>query len=366
MKQVFLFLCVTAITGCSSGTAETKTHDADSMVACAANLPSRIAAPATDTITITGKATAEGMVHIPSGEFLMGAADKEGRPDEYPQHTVRVKGFWMDATEVTNAQFRKFTEATGYITTAERKVDWEELKKQLPAGTPKPPDSELEPSSLVFTPSSHPIPLNNAAQWWQWTKGADWKHPQGPQSNINGKDNYPVVQVSWEDAMAYAKWAGKRLPTEAEWEFAARAGLTGQPYTWGNERVDKASIKTNIWQGDFPYKNTVQDGFTGAAPVRSFASNAYGLYDIAGNVWEWCADWYSNDYYSQCAGKTMDNPPGSASPYDPDEPTIPKRVVRGGSFLCHASYCASYRVSARMKTSPDTGLEHTGFRCVKD
>jgi formylglycine-generating enzyme len=188
-KYIYYLLGMMAITGCSSGTAETKTHDADSMVACASNLPARMSVPATDTIIRMGNSTTEGMVHITGGEYQMGAADKEGRPDEYPQHKVHIKDFWIDVTEVTNAQFRKFAEATGYITTAEKKVDWDELKKQLPAGTPRPPDSELEPSSLVFTPSSHPVALNNAAQWWQWTKAADWKHPQGPQSNIDGKDN---------------------------------------------------------------------------------------------------------------------------------------------------------------------------------
>jgi sulfatase modifying factor 1 len=340
----------------------------DSLIHCSSGLPARFAAEQSGNMTIRSADTGShaGMVKIRGGEFLMGAADKEGSPDEYPQHKVQVSDFWMDATEVTNAQFKKFVEATGYVTTAERKPDWEELKKQLPPGTPKPHDSVLVAASLVFTPTSGPVPLNNAAQWWRWVKGADWKHPEGPGSSIKGKDNYPVVQISWDDAMAYAKWAGKRLPTEAEWELAARAGMANQPFTWGNEAVDKGKPKTNVWQGHFPDKNAATDGFARLAPVRSFAPNAYGLYDIAGNVWEWCADWYTPDYYTKVAGKTVANPAGPASSYDPDEPTVPKRVVRGGSFLCHASYCASYRVSARMKTSPDTGLEHTGFRCVKN
>jgi Uncharacterized conserved protein len=346
---------------------EKKIANNDSMAHCSSNLPARFAAAqSSQDIRPADSASYAGMVKIKGGSFLMGAADKDGRPDEYPQHQVVVNDFWIDATEVTNAQFRKFVEATGYITTAERKPDWEELKKQLPPGTPKPPDSVLVAASLVFTPSSHPIPLNNAAQWWRWQKGADWRHPQGPGSSIEGKDDYPVVHVSWDDAMAYAKWAGKRLPTEAEWEYAARAGMANQTYSWGNEPVDQGQPKANIWQGHFPDKNTKTDGYERLAPVRSYRPNAYGLYDMAGNVWEWCADWYTPDYYQQLAGKQTENPQGPASSFDPDEPTVPKRVVRGGSFLCHESYCASYRVSARMKTSPDTGLEHTGFRCVKD
>lgn len=367
-KGLVSILIVVTIAGCQSATTADKQATPDSALHCSSGLPSRFSTDSSHSAAITKNldTSYKNMVHIPGGEFLMGASDKEGRPDEYPQHKVQLKDFWMDETEVTNAQFREFVNATGYITTAERRVDWTELQKQLPPGTPKPPDSELEPSSLVFVPPSHAVPLNNAAQWWQWTKGADWKHPQGPHSNINGKDNYPVVQVSWEDATAYAKWANKRLPTEAEWEFAARAGLIDQPYTWGNEPVDKGAAKANIWQGSFPVTNTLQDGYSRAAPARSFAPNAYGLYDMAGNIWEWCADWYNNNYYKECAGKTVQNPVGPSAAYDPDEPTMKKRVVRGGSFLCHASYCASYRVSARMKTSPDTGLEHTGFRCVKD
>lgn len=338
----------------------------DSLAHCSSNLPARFAAEQSHVaIHSSDTASTKGMVKIRGGDFLMGAADKEGRADEYPQHKVQVSDFWMDATEVTNAQFKKFVEATGYITTAERKPDWEELKKQLPPGTPKPDDSLLVAASLVFTPTATPVPLNNAAQWWRWVKGADWKHPEGPGSSIEGKDNYPVVQVSWDDANAYAKWAGKRLPTEAEWEFAARAGRANQPFTWGNEAVEKGKPKANIWQGHFPDKNTATDGYARLAPVKSFVANAFGLYDMAGNVWEWCADWYTPTYYQQVAGTTAKDPAGPASSYDPEEPTVPKRVVRGGSFLCHASYCASYRVSARMKTSPDTGLEHTGFRCVR-
>jgi formylglycine-generating enzyme required for sulfatase activity len=361
-----------AIAGCkqSSGKIAARKDSipaGDTIMSCTSNLPSRFAAStSTDNIVASGKSSYAGMVKIPAGDYEMGAADKEGRPDEYPQHAVHVDGFYMDATEVTNAMFMEFVKATGYVTTAERAPDWDELKKQLPPGTPKPADSLLVAASLVFTPPSKPVALNDVSQWWQWVKGADWKHPEGPNSSIKGKDNYPVVQVSWDDAMAYAKWAGKRLPTEAEWEWAARAGLTSQPFTWGNEPVEKGQPKANIWQGHFPDRNTATDGFARVAPVKSFAANAYGLYDIAGNVWEWCADWYRSDAYAQAGTQKSVNPKGPASSYDPEEPSIPKRVVRGGSFLCHASYCASYRVSARMKTSPDTGLEHTGFRCVKN
>lgn len=363
---------VVAVAGCKQSTGKIAARKdsiptGDTIMSCTSNLPSRFAAStSTDGIVANGKSSYTGMVKIPGGDYQMGAADKEGRPDEYPQHAVHVDGFYMDATEVTNAMFTEFVKATGYVTTAERTPVWEELKKQLPPGTPKPADSLLVAASLVFTPPAKPVALNDVSQWWQWVKGANWKHPEGPGSSIKGKENYPVVQVSWDDAMAYAKWAGKRLPTEAEWEWAARAGLTNQPFTWGSEPVEKGQPKANIWQGHFPDRNTATDGFARIAPVKSFAANAYGLFDIAGNVWEWCADWYRSDYYTQSGSQKLVNPKGPASSYDPEEPSVPKRVVRGGSFLCHASYCASYRVSARMKTSPDTGLEHTGFRCVKD
>lgn len=356
-----------ALTGCADTAGTKNMASNDTAMSCSSDIPARFtAAQSTVAVRITDSVSYAGMVKIAGGDFLMGAADTEGRPDEYPQHAVHVDGFWMDATEVTNAMFQKFVETTGYITTAERAPDWEQLKKQLPPGTPKPEDSLLQAASLVFAPPAQPVALNNVSQWWSWVKGANWKHPQGPGSDIQGKENYPVVHVSWDDANAYAKWAGKRLPTEAEWEFAARAGMVSQPYTWGNEPVEKGKAKANTWQGHFPDRNTVADGYARVAPVKSFAPNAYGLYDMAGNVWEWCSDWYRPDYYSQSPGKKLVNPAGPASAYDPDEPTLPKRVVRGGSFLCHASYCASYRVSARMKTSPDTGLEHTGFRCVRN
>jgi formylglycine-generating enzyme required for sulfatase activity len=307
-------------------------------------------------------------VRIPGGEFWMGAiaGDPHARPDESPRHKVSVDAFSMDETEVTNAQFRKFVEATKYVTTAERKPDWEELKKQLPPGTPKPPDDVLVAGSIVFAPPAGPVPLDNAAAWWAFVPGASWRTPLGPGSSIDGKDDHPVVQISWDDATAYAKWAAKRLPTEAEWEWAARGGLTDQIYAWGAEDVAKGKPKANTFEGRFPDRDEGADGFKGIAPVKRFAPNGYGLYDMAGNVWEWCSDWYRHDYYAECAKANVTrNPTGPKDSFDPEEPTVPKRVQRGGSFLCHDSYCASYRASARMKTSPDTGLSHSGFRCVR-
>jgi formylglycine-generating enzyme len=305
--------------------------------------------------------TNDGMVWIPAGTFTMGNYSNDGRADEYPLHQVELAGFWMDAAEVTNAQFAAFVKATGYITTAEKKPDWELLKMQVPAGTAPPHDSLLVPASLVFKSCTAAIALNDASQWWSWTKDANWRHPEGAHSSIEGKENYPVVHISWDDAVAYATWAGKRLPTEAEWEYAARGGMLHQPYSWGAAAVEEGMPKANTWQGQFPTNNTQWDGFARLAPVKSYAANKWGLYDMAGNVWEWCSDWYRSDYYEQSSSL---NPQGPASSYDPEEPTVPKKVVRGGSFLCHVSYCASYRVAARMKTAPDTGLEHTGFRCV--
>jgi len=337
------------------------------IVSCGSNIPARNAGRSKNPTEIqTFQTSHEGMVWIEGGNFMMGASDNEGSSDEYPEHKVQVNGFWMDETEVTNAQFKKFVGETGYVTTAEKGIDWQEMKKQLPPATPKPPDSLLAASSLVFHCSQHVVSLNDPSQWWTWTRGADWKHPQGPGSTIEGKDNFPVVHVSWYDADAYAKWAGKRLPTEAEWEYAARGGKMGQSFPWGNEAVETGKPKTNTWQGHFPNDNTGWDGFKGSAPVKSFAVNGYGLFDMAGNVWEWCSDWYDGSYYAQLKDKNIINPNGPLQSNDPMDSGLPKRVLRGGSFMCNASYCKGYRVSSRMKSSPDTGLEHTGFRCVSE
>jgi formylglycine-generating enzyme len=333
---------------------------------CCSKLPSRLSILRTSNIESIGENTShEQMIRIEGGTFVMGSSDIDGGVDEYPRHKVQLTGFWMDQTEVTNAEFQKFVEATGYVTTAEKAIDWQEMKKQVPPGTPRPPDSLLAASSLVFQCSQHVVSLSDPSQWWTWKRGADWRHPQGPGSSIEGKDNYPVVHVSWDDANAYASWAGKRLPTEAEWEYAARGGKIAQSFPWGNEGVENGKPKANTWQGDFPNDNTGWDGFKGLAPVKSFMANGYGLYDMAGNVWEWCSDWYDSDYYAQLKDSII-NPKGPLQSNDPTEPTVPKRILRGGSFMCNASYCKGYRVSSRMKSSPDTGLEHTGFRCVSD
>ena len=302
-----------------------------------------------------------GMVWISGGEFAMGSSAAIARPDEQPVHRVRVDGFWMDTTEVTNKQFREFVEATGYVTTAEKAPDLQEIMAQLPPGTPPPSAEMLVPGSLVFTPPATP-----GSFWWEWRKDVNWRQPEGPGSPVVGKDEHPVVQVSWFDAQAYARWAGKRLPTEAEWEYAARGGLEGKPYVWGEESPYAGKARANIWQGEFPRHNTKADGHLATSPVRTFAPNGYGLYDMAGNVWEWTADWYRPDTYVEQAKAALTvNPQGPESSYDPREPTIPKRVQRGGSYLCDEHYCASYRPSARMKVSPDTSLAHTGFRCVR-
>lgn len=306
-----------------------------------------------------------GMVWIAGGSFDMGGDNDDASPDEFPKHRVAVSGFWMDITEVTNAEFARFVEATGYVTTAERKPDWEVLKQQVPEGTPRPDDSVLVPSSLVFAPQPGAGAQSDYSQWWEWKPGADWRHPHGRESDIRGKENYPVVHISWVDAQAYCQWAGKRLPTEAEWEYAARGGLRNNLYPWGNEPLDKGKRKANTWEGVFPQANSKADGFYFSAPVASYAANGYGLYDMAGNVWEWCADRYHYQYYQQeAATGTVTDPGGPAESFDPDEPLVKKRVVRGGSFLCNASYCTGYRVSRRMKSSEDSSMEHVGFRCV--
>lgn len=308
-----------------------------------------------------------GMVWIPGGEFDMGGVGPDARRDEFPVHRVKLCGFWMDETVVTNACFRAFVKATGYLTTAERNPNWEEMKKTLPPGTPKPPESVLVPGSLVFTMTKGPVPLDDPSLWWKWVPGADWRHPLGPRSSLTRRDDdYPVVQVSWYDAVAYCKWAGKRLPTEAEWEYACLGGGPARRFIWGEEIPSDTFLPANLWQGGFPYEKKPLDGFLYAAPARSFAPNGYGLYNMIGNVWQWCSDWYRADTYEIPSAQPQPaiDPQGPASSLDPEEPFNPKRVNRGGSFLCNAGYCASYRPAARMKTAPDSGLLNLGFRAV--
>jgi formylglycine-generating enzyme required for sulfatase activity len=318
-----------------------------------------------------------GMAWVPGGEFLMGSDHKLAQKNERPAHTVRIGGFWMDRTHVTNAQFAAFVKATGYLTSAERKLDWEVIGARFP-GTPKPPESELVPGAMVFVGTSGPVPLDDYSRWWAFVPGADWRHPQGPHSNIEGKDDHPVVQVSYDDAAAYAKWAGKRLPTEAEWEFAARGGLEQATYAWGDELAPQGRLMANIWERRperFPVVKPVVSakagGAAGTSPARTFPPNGYGLYDMTGNAWQWVADWYGYDYFvtQARAGKAL-NPRGPAQSYDPEDPgepaTAPKRVIRGGSFLCNVDYCLSYRPSARRGCDPLNPMSHLGFRLVVD
>jgi len=309
-----------------------------------------------------------GMLWIAGGSYLQGAVpqDKTAMSHEKPQHPVAVDGFFMDITEVTNAAFKRFVKETGYVTVAEREIDWEAMKNQLPEGTPKPHDSILQPGSLMFKKTkSSVLNLYDFSQWWRWVIGVNWRHPSGPDSNIEGKDNHPVVHISYEDAQAYCKWAGRRLPTEAEWEYAARGKKTSTIYFWGDDR-SKLSKMVNSWEGEFPVNNTLEDGFERTAPVKSYPPNDFGLYDMAGNVWEFVSDWYSIKYYEELVANkaVVSNPQGPDKAYNPNQPYIQEKVIKGGSFLCSDSYCASYRLSSRMGTSTDSSSEHVGFRTV--
>ena len=287
----------------------------------------------------------DGMVWIPGGEFVRGS-DNPGMRDAQPRHLVSVDGFYMDRNAVTNEQFARFVDATGYVTIAERTPE----AKDFPGAPPE----KLVAGSVVFSPPNGPVPLDNHLQWWSYIKGASWRHPDGPQSNLEGRENYPVMQVAWDDALAYCKWAGKRLPTEAEFEFAAHGGLENKKYVWGNVLKPSGRWMANIWQGEFPYKNTEEDGFRAVAPVGSFPANGYGLHDMAGNVWEWCADWYRSDYYTKLASAkpSAKNPQGPDDSYDPSEPGVAKRVMRGGSYLCTDQYCTAYEVGTEAKAPP--------------
>lgn len=321
----------------------------------------------TKTLAFDIKKVPKGMVWVKGKTFTQGAkkGDTFTMHREMPAHEVTVDGFFIDITEVTNKQYKAFVDATGYITVAEKPIDWEIMKKELPKGTPKPHDSVLQAGSLIFNKNVNQVAtMSNYTQWWTWKTGADWKHPEGPESSIEGKDNYPVVHIALEDAQAYCKWANRRLPTEAEWESAAQGTNTNAIFTWGNN-ANILNQNANTWQGVFPIKNAPQDGFEFVAPVKSFPPNSIGLYDMMGNVWEMTSDLFNLNYYKQLDNtKPIVNPKGAKEAYNPNNPYQKEIVMKGGSFLCHDSYCASFRISAKMGMSPDSGSDHIGFRTV--
>lgn len=329
----------------------------------AAHAPEPITQPTTAAAVRinTDPAPAEapaGMVWIPGGTFWMGC-ESCGMPDALPSHVVSVNGFWMDRAPVTNAEFARFVKATGYVTVAERPLD--------PRDYPGVPREKLVSGSAVFAPTSKAVPLDNPLQWWRYTAGANWKHPEGPGSSIRERADHPVVHIAYDDAKAYADWAGKRLPTEAEFEFAARGGLDRHLYPWGNELMPGNKPVANTWQGRFPARDRGEDGYIGTSPVRAFPPNGFGLLDMGGNVWQWCADWYRPDYYAQLAqsAPVADNPQGPSDSFDPQEPGAAKRVIRGGSYLCTDQYCARYLVGSRGKSEVGSSTSNLGFRLVR-
>lgn len=309
----------------------------------------------------TSRAGTTAMVRIPGGAFLMGS--NVHYPEEAPQHRTCVDAFWMDETTVTNAQFAAFVAATGYVTVAERPLDPE----LYPGAKPE----NLQPGGLVFHMTEGPVDTRDISNWWRWTTGACWRAPEGPGSTIEGREDHPVVQVAYEDAEAYAAWAGKSLPTEAQWECAARGGLEGKEFAWGDELAPGGIHVANTWQGPFPWRNFLADGFDRTCPVRSFPANAYGLYEVCGNVWEWTTDWWAAKHAADpdkpCCMPTNPRGPDMTGSFDPAQPRIriPRKVVKGGSFLCAPSYCRRYRPAARHAQMVDTGMSHIGFRCIR-
>lgn len=347
-------ISILLFTACQSG-AKNKEQVvfSDSVAVChTSSIPSRFASLKKDSISnIVGEDKSE-MVKIEGGTFEMGSNNFQ---DAQPLHQVTVNSFYMDVHEVTNAQFEAFVKATGYVTVAERPLD----PKDFPGADP----ALLVPGSAVFSAPKQALGLQDHLQWWEYVPDANWRHPEGPKSSIKGKENHPVTQLAYEDAETYAKWAGKRLPTEAEWEYAAKAGKhQAETYYWGSEKLEDGKWLANIYQGEFPTKNSKEDGFETTAPVKSFPANAYGLYDMEGNVWEWCSDFYRPDYYQH---SPKDNPKGPADSYDPQEPGTIKRVQRGGSFLCNDQYCERYKAGSRGKGEINSPTNNVGFRCVK-
>ena len=297
-------------------------------------------------------------MQLPGGTFRMGS--NAHYPEEAPVHTVAVDGFAIDSTPVTNEQFVEFVDATGYETLAERAPS--------PEDYPTAPPENLVAGSLVFTPTSGPVDLRHLSQWWTWTPGACWRQPEGAGSSLLGRENHPVVQIAHEDAAAYAAWAGKALPTEAEWEFAARGGLDGATYTWGNDPEHGEQTLAHYWHGDFPWQ--AEPGYGTTAPVSSYPPNDFGLFDMAGNVWEWTDDWYLDNHTDEadkaCCVPVNPRVGSAEESYDPAQPQfqIPRKVIKGGSFLCADNYCLRYRPAARRPLMVDTGMSHIGFRCV--
>jgi len=335
---------------CDPGISSVQTQHID-------NLVKQGAPPVIDRSPSPGAAP-DGMVWIPAGEFSMGS-EEPAFTDARPIHRVKLNGFWMDKTEITNAEFERFVNATGYVTIAERKPRAEDF--------PGVPSESLVAGSVVFSPPSSAVPLDDHLQWWRYVPGANWRHPQGPKSDIKGFEKHPVVHIAYADALAFAEWAGKRLPTEAEFEWAARGGLDRMKYTWGDKFRPDEKFCANSFQGHFPDKNTAEDGFASTSPVGSFEPNGFGLFDMAGNVWEWNVDWYDANYYADLAQSgTATDPQGPMQSNDPTEPGVKKRVQKGGSYLCTDQYCSRYMPGGRGKGEPDTGTNHLGFRLVKD
>ena len=335
------------------------------IASCASNATENTSQALGD-LAFTPPTTKNGMVWVPGAALIMGSDDPGAYAAEKPAVNVAVTGFWMDPTEVTNAQFQKFVTASGYLTVAERPISWDELKKQLPPNTPKLSDEDLAPGSMVFIAPSRPVSLQDLSAWWIWVKGANWMHPEGPESNLEGRENHPVVHIAYEDAVAYANWVGKRLPTEAEWEFAARGGLNGQKFAWGDEFTPGGTYLANTFQGIFPSKDEGKDGFSATAPVKSFAPNAYGAYDMIGNVWELTSDWFDALKHARTAGKVAKLDEAMNPCYNPSNPYAVERVIKGGSFLCASNYCVNYRPAARQGQAIDSGTSNVGFRLVSD